>query len=291
LIYLLLSLCGSLLFSLSTASAQACTAVIYVFRHAEDQKEPVKNPYPCLPGSSVQCSTILTPVGMKHADLYRDEMIPNFTTAQDYCPVGFVFSVNPILPNGHDGGTTNPYFTGNPLAENVTGDPPIVTIGDDIIDEYLTVVTPEELHEVLLGITKSGSSAALFWTSQGLHDLGKALGSDVIPVKNNALGVPPRNAAYIFKYNGGDEFVPPAKATEYVQCFNVKVSNGGNIQFYPNDSTPQLRYYCGRPLEHGSLDAKITESQFPLLHAKICATDGLTPTGTGGYFGYCIDTP
>ncbi len=289
----LLCFCGSLLSFISSAGAQGdCTPVVYAFRHAEDVDYEVM-PFPCLPGSPIQCTTALTPLGMKHADLYRDEMIPNFETAQDYCAVEYVLSVSPIIPDnpggGGHGGTTNPFFTAKPLAIEVMDSDPIVTIGSDVIDEKLTgkpdiTVTPEQLHDYLIGITQSGSSVALFWTSEGLHDLSKALGTDIIPKK--APGVPPRNAAYVFKYNGSSQFTPPAKATEYVQCFNYKVTNGGNIEFYPNPSTPLTRYYCGKP-ERGNLDPRITEAQFPELHARICATDGLTPSGTSGYYGYC----
>lgn len=260
LVYSLLWFFGSALSFVSSARAQfGCTPVVYAFRHAEDLDHPVKDPFPCLPDSPVLCSTALTPLGMKHADLYRDEMIPDFETAQDYCPVGFVLAINPINPDGH-GGTTNPFFTAEPLSIEVTGSDPIIALGSDIIDQKLTVVKPEQLHEFLIGITKSGASAALFWTSEGLHDLGRALGTDIIPTKGS--GIPPRNAAYVFKYDGGDEFIPPAKATEYVQCFSYKVTNGGNIQFYDS------RYYCGKPAR-GNLDPKITEAQFPQLHAKI----------------------
>jgi|SRR5215469_13307100 len=288
-IYSLLCFGGSLLSFISSARAQ-CTPVVYAFRHAEDfaSDHPV-TPFPCLPDSPIQCNTALTPVGVKHAELYRDEMIPKFEETQHYCPVGKVLAISPIKP-GNVAGTTNPYFTGDPLSEEVMGAHPITDLNQDIIDEKFAalpgVVTPKQLHDYLIGITQGGDSAALFWTSEGLHDLGKALGTDIIPKK--ASGIPPRNAAYVFKYDGTDVFAPPAKATQYVQCFNYKVTNGGNIQFYPNASTPQSRYYCGTPV-HGNLDPKITEDEFPQLHARICATDNLTPTGTTGYYGYCVD--
>ena len=48
--------------------------------------------------------------------------------------------------------------------------------------------------------------------------------------------------------------------------------NSGKIEFYPNASTPQLRYYCGKP-EHGNIDENLSEAQISELHARICARD------------------
>jgi hypothetical protein len=55
LIYSLLFFCGSLLSFISSASAQACTPVVYAFRHAEDLEAPGNG---------------LTLVGQQHAFLY-----------------------------------------------------------------------------------------------------------------------------------------------------------------------------------------------------------------------------
>ena len=76
---------------------------------------------------------------MEHAGLYT-EMITNFEMTQDYCPVKYVYSVNPILAEWFGVGTTNPFETARPLANDVMNLDPLIKIGDDIIDEYLTVV-------------------------------------------------------------------------------------------------------------------------------------------------------
>jgi hypothetical protein len=55
LIYSLLFLCGSLLSFISSAAAQACTPVVYAFRHAEDLEAPGNG---------------LTSAGQQHAFLY-----------------------------------------------------------------------------------------------------------------------------------------------------------------------------------------------------------------------------
>ena len=116
LIYSLLIFCSLFSFASPSASYAACTPVVYAFRHAEDEGKSVKA-FPCLPGSTVNCTTALTPVGKEHADLYN-EMITNFEMIHDYCAVKYVYSVNPILPGGFAGGTTNPFETARPLADD-----------------------------------------------------------------------------------------------------------------------------------------------------------------------------
>jgi hypothetical protein len=95
-IYSLLFFCGSLLWSVSSASAKECTPVVYAFRHAEDSQ------------------TNLTEVGLKHADLYQF-MVNSFGSAHNYCPVAFVYSMYQTNPDGSPG-TNNPYQTAAPLA-------------------------------------------------------------------------------------------------------------------------------------------------------------------------------
>jgi hypothetical protein len=278
-IYFLSLVVGLFVFSPS-ASYAACTPVVYAFRHAEDESKSVA-PFPCLPGSTVNCTTALTKVGKEHADLYN-EMITNFEMIHDYCAVKYVYSVNPILPGGFAGGTTNPFETARPLANDVMNLDPLIKIGDDIIDEFLTVVEPQMLKVILLGHAEVGASSALFWTSDGLHDLGLALGTDIIPEKTEVPKFsPPRNAAYVFKFFEGERsegFIPPSKPDEYVQCFNVKPEGGISTD----------KYYCGKNNGHGSLS--VPEKDFDSLHGRICATAGL-PGETADYYGYCESPP
>jgi hypothetical protein len=223
------------------------------------------------------CTTSLTPVGMMHAKHYL-EMITNLSNQYDYCPVRYVFAVNPINPDGF-GGTTNPFATGDPLSLAVLDRDPYVEIDGAIIDQKLTVLSPAVLHDVLLGMAKSDASVALFWTSEGLNTLGKALGTDIIPKKTQTYS-PPRNAAYLFKYNGGESFTPPSAPDEYVQCFNY--ANGG----VSRDNFTN-KFWCGYG-PNGNLS--IPESDFEKLHAKICALDGSDFTATTSppnYYGYC----
>src|SRR5271155_2274376 len=92
----LVSFCSLFLFILS-ASAQ-CTPVVYAFRHAED----------------AEAGSYLTQVGRQHADLYV-AMVHQFESDNNYCPVGFVYSMYNYNLNGTPG-TNNPYQTAAPLA-------------------------------------------------------------------------------------------------------------------------------------------------------------------------------
>jgi hypothetical protein len=270
-----LSLLACLFLLASSAASSECTPAVYAFRHAEDSKEEVK-PFPCLPGSSVKCTTSLTDVGKEHADLYV-EMITSLEAKEELCPVKAVYSVNPINPDGH-GGTTNPFFTAKPLANELMDLDPIVEISGEILDQKLTVASPQILHDILIAIAKSGASAALFWTSEGLHDLGEALGTDIIPKKTPSVS-PPRNAAYIFRYNGGNDFSPPPKADQYVQCFNYAVGGKPEKNF-------TNRFYCGYG-PNGNLS--VPESDFDQLHGRICSPDApdFKKKAPANYYGYC----
>jgi hypothetical protein len=273
-----LSMLAGLLLLLSGVGAASanCTPVVYAFRHAEDADKPVSPPFPCLSGSSVLCSTALTPVGMMHANLYV-EMVANLEMKEDFCPLRGIYAVSPIKPDG-SGGTTNPFQTGKPLADALTDLDPFVDIDGKGLDQNLKVADRRILHTILISAARSGASSALFWTSEGLRDLGEALGTQVIPAKGG--GSPPRNAAYLFKYNGGEKLVQPKSATEYVQCFN-----------YTNNGDPKRnfgsRFYCGAP-NNGNLSTP--EKDFDKLHARICDLNDpgfKKMDASSGYLGYC----
>jgi hypothetical protein len=286
---------SSLLLFSSNASAQTpCTPVVYAFRHAEDVSSDVTvPPYACFPGSSVKCSTKLKPTGTEHADLYV-EMITSFENLQNYCPVTTVYSVNPVLPAG-GGGTNNPFYTARPLANAVMNADPIITIGGMKLDEYLSEVTPLALRDELITRMKSGGSAAVFWTSDGLHDLGNAIVPDFegIPVKNKADGVPPRNAAYVFVYDGQSGFDPPTNSTQYVQCFNW-------ANFRAAGDVSSTKYFCGKAKAAGSIGDSIGDEHLYKLHGRICDTcttssdtcpSPLMTVDSADYYGYCESPP
>jgi len=256
-----------------------CTPVVYAFRHAEDfdTRQPEQ---PCLPGSSVKCTTKLTPIGMEHANLYL-EMISNLENKENFCRLAAVYAVNPILPNG-DGGTTNPYFTGDPLANDLFDLNPYVDVLDNGIDQNLKQFDHEALFTALIQIAKASGSVAFFWTSEGLHDLGIFLGTEIIPKKGGPT--PPRNAAYIFRFDGTGAFLPPSKTDEFVQCFDY--AKGGKAK---NNFTN--RFYCGRG-SNSNLD--VPQSDFDKLHGRICApgtADFTRVTNPPDYYGYCESPP
>ena len=287
----------SLFLFISSANAQtACTPVVYAFRHAEDvSSDVVVSPYACFPGSSVLCSTKLKPTGTEHANLYV-EMITRFENLKNYCPVATVYSVNPVLPTG-GGGTNNPFYTARPLANTVMNADPIITIGGMKLDELLTQVTPQMLRTELVNRMKLGS-AAVFWTSDGLHDLGKAIVQDFegIPVKNKNEGIPPRNAAYVFEYDGDSGFDPPTNSTQYVQCFNF-------ASFRAVGDVSSTKYFCGRAKQAGSIGDSIGDAHLYKLHGRICDTCtslsdtcpspllALTESESLSYYGYCVSPP
>ena len=283
----------------SSASAQTpCTPVVYAFRHAEDESTAVP-PYACFPGSSVQCTTKLKPTGTEHANLYV-EMITRFEALKNYCPVATVYSVNPVLPTPpNSGGTNNPFYTARPLANTVMNADPIITINDLNLDEFLKQVTPSILLVELKNKMTSGS-AAVFWTSDGLNALGNAIvpGFEDIPVKNKDLGVPPRNAVYVFEYDGVNFVAPNSttypKSTQYVQCFNF-------ASFRAEGDASHDKYFCGEPKPAGSISEKIGDAHLYKLHGRICDTCTTlsatcpsplkTVTKSTGYYGYCESPP
>jgi hypothetical protein len=289
---------------LSASGAQAqtpgpdCVPVVYAFRHAEDDKNPV-SPFPCPSKPDLNCTTALTTAGKAHANLYV-EMIASLESQENFCPVRKIYAVNPVNSETA-GGTTNPFFTGKPLSNVVANRDPIIEIGSTRIDQKLTNAgVAAGLLQALVDNAKRNTSSALFWTSEGLHDLGVVLGTNIIPVKDAPEpfpGGPPRNAAYIFSYDSVSEaFDPPTGESAYVQCFNY--TDGGENNF-------KNRFYCGKK-DNGNLNDKLNsdqnKSKLYKLHARICsplATDFVTKldkddfadrmvTGHGSYFGYCV---
>ena len=101
---------GIFFFSNTLAQAQACTPVLYLFRHAEDKVVNRKN--------------VLTDSGMKHAKLYPDmiELLEKtyLTSPATLCPVQRVFAMwDRQLSDTDIRGTTNPFYTALPLAQKV----------------------------------------------------------------------------------------------------------------------------------------------------------------------------
>ncbi len=325
----LLFICGSLLSFISSANAQACTPVVYAFRHAED------------------FGTNLTLVGRQHADLYP-AMVASFEAAHNYCPVAYVYSMYQTNPDGRPG-TNNPFETAEPLANVAcynlafyTNNSPSITCSSKsdfepitaLLDggklyEYLRATEAEakagysatatQLLDELKKRARAGGglSSAIFWSSQGLNVLGQAIvlgftgipGCSVPPSPGCAELKAPRNAAYVFVFNGS-AFEAPDDITQYVQCFDVQIKKfcipgtphptPPTLEGPPTVATGETRYWCGNGVDGtGNLPATSdltpkceqtlpsTFNNLDLLQGKICDTSKLIATGPRGYYGYC----
>jgi hypothetical protein len=81
-------------------------------------------------------------------------------------------------------------------------------------------------------------SSAIFWSSQGLNVLGQAIaGTAMVDIPGCSeppnkpgtkcpadKGIAPRNAAYVFVFNGDNAFDLIAPGNKYVQCFDVRIN-------------------------------------------------------------------
>ncbi|MGO9606471.1 MAG: hypothetical protein ACLQAT_24290 [Candidatus Binataceae bacterium] len=311
LIHSLVSSCSLFLF-ISTARAQPCTPVVYAFRHAEDLKAPGNG---------------LTSVGLVHAGLYPS-MVASFGAAHNYCPVGYVYATYPTNPDGGSG-TNNPYQTAQPLAVAACHNQPPQNFGTCHFSPRTELINGGELYEYLglaaseknspdgkppkagisatssqllteLGnfIPATGLSIAIFWTSQGLNVLGQAIVPDFTGIPGCSTLPPeaeckdlkaPRNAAYVFEFNGSSGFKQPANITQYVQCFNVHIDVADNSKVVGPEGTT---YYCGNE-EYGTGSLPSITNGLDSLQGMICDTSlqekggDLIDTGPRGYYGSC----
>ena len=99
--------------------------------------------------------------------------------------------------------------------------------------------TGPELRDELISNAGGGLSSAIFWSSQGLNVLGQAIaGKAIVDIPGCSeppstpgtkcpadKGVAPRNAAYVFVFNGENAFDLIAPGNKYVQCFDVQIKN------------------------------------------------------------------
>jgi hypothetical protein len=300
-----LVLFGSLVLCASSVWGQACTPVVYAFRHAEDTNPPDHDPL-----------MTLTPTGTAHAALYPT-MISDFQAANHFCPVTKVYATTKEKKVDQSASTTNPFYTAQPLANAVMSKDPITTVMskdpitmivkvkqlyeflDDVISaptkpNYSTL-TAVALRTELLATANRGESSAIFWTSQGLHVLGGAIinATSIVPDKNAAINpvTPPRNAVYLFEAIGSaptiTRFSDIRAPSLYIQCFN-------HVEYMEqiNPKVPQFTqaYYCGYGNQSnlgGSPDkscpvgdqcgSTIPNNQNKDIKGKICDTTHLSP--------------
>jgi hypothetical protein len=267
LIYSLVIFCSLSSLASPSASYATCTPVVYAFRHAEDK------------------DVDLQPLGYIHAQLYIG-MVTRFQIDNDYCPVRFVYSMYYLTKDG-DPGTNNPYETAQPLAATTFAEP-LVEIGEnEYLDEHFESTpgnvraTKDELRSVLAGEAKSGASIAIFWSRQGLPDLGDAISPGTMIPSDS-----PRNATYVFRFNESGcgeptqntcfDQIPSADITKYIQCFNVAINFA---------VTRGTKYYCG----HAKPNLETIGIGRDRFEGRIC--DGFAPTFHSehepDYYGYC----
>ena len=210
------------IFFSDAALAQSCKPTLYLLRHAEDVALDPNPPIPPPPPPDPKSPPALTTVGNTHADFYpgmiRQLEKPPFT----HCPVARVFS----MWDRNKAGTTNPYQTALPLAQDVGGLSAVPEMTFTDVNQkkyYLCEYAGDPPCEQSAGITPDGTSAhlnalagypgdstphlrlylyayfqanpnksvALFYTSQGMPGVAKVLGGSsslvVAPCSGNNL--------------------------------------------------------------------------------------------------------
>jgi hypothetical protein len=291
---------------ISSANAQACTPVVYAFRHAEDVNGTPPGVVPHIPGH-------LTEVGQQHADLYVS-MINDFGNAHNYCPVGFVYSTYNVNPDGGEG-TANPYQTAEPLAvtacvhlwlaSTASGFRDILDLDDcgttrDLgsfphmalesggkLYEYLGLkgteketpkagksATFDDLRAELstnTSVDGNGLSSAIFWTSQGLNVLGQAIASGFMGIPG--CSTPPKNEKC-------EKPKAPRNAVYVFAYSGATVIPPKNVAQYlqcfnvsvqkPASSPGGTKYYCSKA---GNLPNEVKD--IASLRGKVCDTTNL----------------
>ena len=219
--------------------AQQCNAVAYLFRHAEDLNG-IKKTWPF--------QVTLATSGQAHAQLYI-EMMNKFQQQNFSCPVKVVYALNPRNFDGSNG-TSNPYWTAEPLAQmaQATLDSTLenanaiitVQVMDDTLKltEYLNHGEGQQFVDDIKGRLNNQQSVAIFWTSQGMCAVAERLGVD-LPTPYTCDEVdpkkPPRNSVFQFDYSvSGGKFT---NVTEYAQCFNFNADP--TVNSFTNGT-----YYC-----------------------------------------------
>ena len=214
-------------FFASAGAASACTPVVYLFRHAEDKNEAKTRPF----------DVTLTASGLAHADLYV-AMMNTFEQQTVNCPISTVYALNPKkFATGPDIGTSNPYWTANPLAQETMGRNPII----EVKDMRLTELLPDPVGAIFVGDIKdklgpNDQSAAIFWTSDGMCAVARILGPGLPGYTCTQSSKPKRNWVFQFLYNRiQGVFEGPA---EYQQCFNYNKNTHQFVSgaYYCNDS-------------------------------------------------------
>jgi hypothetical protein len=217
----------SVLFT-SVCVSSACTPVAYLFRHAEDKNQDKSAPFDVTLSSS----------GLAHADLYIEMMNKFQQETPTYCPVSTVYALNPVkslLPGGvPEIGTSNPYWSAEPLAQSIMGQNPIITVDDMMLTETLGNGVGAKFLEAIEAKVNNLQSVAIFWTSDGMCDVAQTLGPPLPGYSCTKGSKPPRNSVLLFNYDlVTGKFM--TVTNRYKQCFNYNATS--------DNFTPET-YYC-----------------------------------------------
>lgn len=265
------------------ADAQtACTPVTLLFRHAEDAQG-------C-------CPTKLTAAGTKHAQLYgyctqQDSynqcvqwsgMVADFLKEKTYCPLKRVYAMTNYLPGSPTpNGTSNPLLTAMPLSSACCNEEPHTTVklnGTNYkLYEYINSSTSgglvsDRLYNEIKELMNQQQSAAIFWTSDGMYDAGRALARNTISQKNLSVLVKGsgsqailRSSANVFKWdtakNGFSSFNPTTWGKN-IQCFN----------YNPNNNPVNEDKNFWNCMLSGSISLPDSSNIIPILKGHICTS-------------------
>lgn len=217
----------------ATSAASECKPVAYLFRHAEDINKDKQSPF----------DVTLSTSGQAHAQLYI-EMIREFQLEKpDYCPINVVYALNPVNFDEATG-TSNPYWTANPLAQMVQTNlddstqedtNPIITVHGMKLTEYLNHGEAEHFVEHVKTTLNNQHSVAIFWTSQGMCEVAIKLGLPGLPGFTCAgSSKPPRNSVFRLNYSVTTHLFTDV-TSKYAQCFNYDANS---------DSFTNNVYHC-----------------------------------------------
>ncbi len=231
----LLAMCTvvhSVLFAGPGAASQ-CKPVAYLFRHAEDLNQDKQHPF----------DVTLSTSGQAHAQLYIEMMKQFQQEKPDYCPIKVVYALNPVNFDGTTG-TSNPYWTANPLAQVVQTNlddstqedtNPIIAIQGIRLTEYLNHGEDEHFVADIKSKLNNQNSVAIFWTSQGMCEVAKKLGLPGLPGFTCAgKSKPPRNSLFRLNYDASTHTFTDV-TSKYAQCFNYDATS---------DKFANNIYYC-----------------------------------------------
>jgi hypothetical protein len=249
-------------FASAGAASAACTPVAYLFRHAEDQDNPIKK---------TPFDDTLTPSGDAHAGLYISMMNAfDLETEFTYCEVVTVYALNPYkhASPSTEIGTSNPYWTANPLAQNNTGRNPIIEVKSMRLTEFLPGAVGSNFLEDIKDKTDNQHSVAIFWSSSGMCEVARKLGLPGLPDYTCAEGSkPPRNSVFRFNYD---------VTTGRFTTVTVKYTQYFNYDEMLNNFTPN-EYWCRYSADLRKFETQL-DGRLNQLEGRICDTTAPDPT-------------